>query len=235
MLSDYFKEMTEEIFAYEGTLKEYVGDEMMAIFGAPIQQPDHATRACAAALAMSQRAARLRETWKNTDRPPLYARTGINSGPMLVGNLGSTYRFSYGVLGDQVNLGSRLEGLNKVYGTEIIIGKNTVKLLDDDTFALRELDYVRVKGRQQAISIYELISHRNHPRLEKQEDIIQYYQQGLDMYRQGNLKPALKNFEKVQALRPEDGPAREMIKRVHFFTDTPPGPDWDGVYDQINK
>ena len=234
ILSDYFKEMTDEIFKYEGTLKEYVGDEMMAIFGAPIDQPDHAGRACAAALAMSEKAQKLRTEWKKQGRPPLYARTGINSGPMLVGNLGSPYRFSYGVMGDQVNLASRLEGLNKIYGTEIIIGENTAGLLDDG-FVLRELDYVRVKGRKQAISIYELVSHAEQPRLEKQEDIILYYGAGLDDYRRKKWAAALKNFQKVLTYRPDDGPAAEMIRRLHFFEETPPGPDWDGIYEQLNK
>lgn len=235
ILSDYFKEMTEEVFAYEGTLKEYVGDEMMAIFGAPIAQADHAARACATALAMADRAEKLRRAWRGTDRPPLYARTGVNSGFMLVGNLGSPYRFSYGVLGDQVNLGSRLEGLNKVYNTEIIIGENTVNLLKDDEFVLRELDYVRVKGRQQAISIYELISHKDRVRLAHQHEIIQYYHHGLDSYRREKWGTALENFKTVLRYRPGDGPAQEMLNRVNVFMKTPPKPDWNGVYDQIHK
>ncbi|WP_022664855.1 adenylate/guanylate cyclase domain-containing protein [Desulfospira joergensenii] len=234
ILSDYFKEMTDEIFKYEGTLKEYVGDEMMAIFGAPIEQADHAGRACAAALAMSEKARQLRKNWEKNGRPPLYARTGINTGPMLVGNLGSPYRFSYGVLGDQVNLASRLEGLNKIYGTEIIIGENTAGMLDE-AFVLRELDYVRVKGRKQAISIYELVSHGEQPRLEKQDEVILYYGAGLDSYRQEKWETAIENFQKVLAYRPDDGPSREMVKRIRSFMEVPPGRDWDGIYEQVNK
>jgi len=127
LLSEYYALMTEQIFAYGGMLKEYVGDELMAIFGAPIAHSDHAHRACTAALAMREQRDALREAWAKMDRPPLIARTGINSGLMLVGNLGSKYRFAYGALGDHVNLGSRLEGLNKVYGTEILIGENTAR------------------------------------------------------------------------------------------------------------
>jgi adenylate cyclase len=111
-------------------LKEYVGDELMAIFGAPVEQPNHAEQACAAALAMREHRAALREVWAKIGRPPLIARTGINSGLLLVGNLGSKYRFAYGVLGDHVNLGSRLEGLNKEYGTDILIGENTAALVE---------------------------------------------------------------------------------------------------------
>jgi adenylate cyclase len=113
LLSEYYAYMTEAVFACGGTLKEYVGDELMAIFGAPVEQQDHATRACHAALEMRARRRSLSNEWAERGRPSLRARTGINSGRMLVGNLGSKYRFSYGVLGDNVNLGSRLEGLNK--------------------------------------------------------------------------------------------------------------------------
>ncbi len=156
ILSEYFETMTEEVFAHQGTLKEYVGDELMAIFGAPLDQADHAQRACAAALAMRDRLQALRQEWAKIGRPPLAARTGINSGLMLVGNIGSRYRFSYGALGDQVNLGSRLEGLNKMYGTEILLGENTARLVDS-SFLLRELDMVKVVGRKQPLRIYELV------------------------------------------------------------------------------
>ena len=145
ILSDYFTRMSEEIFKQRGTLKEYVGDEIMAFFGAPIHHPDHAKRACEAALAMRDGLRKLCEGWIDIDRPFMHARTGINSGPMLLGNLGSRYRFAYGVLGDQVNLGSRLEGLNKMYGTDILIGENTHAMVKDD-FILRDIDLVRVVG-----------------------------------------------------------------------------------------
>ena len=108
ILSEFFNEMTEQVFAFQGLLKEYVGDELMAIFGAPLEQKDHAQRACLTALAMRDRLRALRPVWENMDRPSLRTRTGINSGNMLVGNVGSKYRFSYGALGDHVNLGSRL-------------------------------------------------------------------------------------------------------------------------------
>ena len=127
ILGDYFTEMTGCIFEYQGTLKEYVGDELMAIFGAPVKQMDHAFHACSAALLMNERLFALRKEWAMVGRPLLHARTGINTGPMLVGNLGSRYRFSYGVIGDHVNLASRLEGLCKMYGTDILISENTAQ------------------------------------------------------------------------------------------------------------
>ena len=141
LLSEYYAHMTEQIFAYQGMLKEYVGDELMAIFGAPIAQPDHAEQACAAALAMREQRQALSEEWARMGRPAPIARTSINSGLMLVGNLGSQYRFAYGVLDDHVNLGSRVEGLTKAYGTEIPIGENTAQLVKT-SFLLREIDLV---------------------------------------------------------------------------------------------
>jgi adenylate cyclase len=162
ILGDYYERMTEEVFAQGGTLKEYVGDELMAFFGAPVEQPDHAARACAAALAMRERRLALSAEWAAMGRPPLRARTGINSGPMLVGNLGSRYRFAYGVLGDQVNLGSRLEGLNRVYGTDILVGEGTARLVQP-SFVLRELDLVRAKGKEQAVRVYELLARAGAP------------------------------------------------------------------------
>jgi adenylate cyclase len=115
-LSEYFEKMSQKVFQHWGTLKEYVGDELMAIFGAPLDQPDHAQRACLTALEMRQALTALREEWVRIGRPALRARMGINSGPMLVGNLGSRYRFAYGALGDNVNLGSRLEGKAPIDG-----------------------------------------------------------------------------------------------------------------------
>jgi adenylate cyclase len=167
ILNEYYTRMTEQIFVYEGMLKEYVGDELMAIFGAPIEQLDHAERACAAALAMQEQRKALSEEWAQAGRPPLIARTGVNSGLMLVGNLGSRYRFAYGALGDHVNLASRLEGLNKVYKTQIIIGENTAQMVEK-SFVLRELDTVQVVGREQAVRIYELLAKAGrHSRLSK--------------------------------------------------------------------
>jgi adenylate cyclase len=234
LLSEYFEEMTAQIFAYEGTLKEYVGDELMAIFGAPLEQPDHAKRACAAALAMQKRLRSLREVWSAMDRPALRARTGVNSGNMLIGNLGSSYRFAYGALGDQVNLGSRLEGLNKVYGTEILIGENTAQLVDG-AFQLRELDQVRVKGRKQPVHIYELLANAEDGLPEETEQALELYAEGLRAYRHQRWEDALTQFDQIQVLRPDDQASRIMAERCRLYKETPPGEAWDGVFKMLTK
>ena len=234
LLSEYYARMTEQIFAYEGMLKEYVGDELLAIFGAPIAQPDHAERACAAALAMREHRNALRTEWAKLGRPPLIARTGINSGLMLVGNLGSKYRFAYGVLGDHVNLGSRLEGLNKVYGTEILIGENTARLVEK-SFVLREIDIVRVVGREQPVGIYELLAKGGTVLPSAQAKALSAYAAGLEAYRQQRWDEALGLFAESLTLWPGDGPSRTLAERCQLFHKMPPPEEWDGVFEAMYK
>ena len=234
ILSEYFETMTEQVFAHQGTLKEYVGDELMAIFGAPLDQADHAQRACAAALAMRDRLQSLRQEWAKIGRPPLAARTGVNSGVMLVGNIGSRYRFSYGALGDQVNLGSRLEGLNKMYGTEILLGENTARLVES-SFLLRELDMVKVVGRKQPLRIYELVGKPDDSLPEERKQSLRHFAAGLDAYRRQLWEDAIALFNQSLAVWPEDAPSRIMADRCRIFqVECPPG-DWDCVFQHISK
>jgi adenylate cyclase len=234
LLSEYYARMTEQVFAHGGMLKEYVGDELMAIFGAPLEQADHAARACAAALAMREHRQALREEWAKIGRPPLIARTGINSGLMLVGNLGSKYRFAYGVLGDQVNLGSRLEGLNKAYGTEILIGENTARLVEH-SFLLREIDLVRVVGREQPVRIYELLAKAGSSLPSAQEKAFGFYAAGLEAYRQRLWDEALALFKAALTLWPADSPSRTMAERCLIYQKTPPPDEWEGVFEALYK
>ena len=234
ILGEYYNRMTEQIFVHRGTLKEYVGDELMAIFGAPLEQADHADRACAAALAMRDARLELAAEWAKIGRPKLRARTGINSGPMLVGNLGSKYRFAYGALGDQVNLGSRLEGLNKVYGTDILLGENTARLVER-TFLLREVDLVRVLGRAQPVRIYELIATLGAPRTLEHDKALKSYAAALEAYRRKMWDEALILFEQAFTVWPPEGPARTLAERCATYQKTPPPDDWDGVFEQAFK
>lgn len=234
ILSEFFESMTRDIFIQRGTLADYIGDELMAIFGAPLRQDDHAQRACAAALAMRSHLSELRQEWARKGRPLLRARTGINSGPMLVGNLGSKYRFAYGVLGDQVNLASRLEGLNKVYKTDIVMGENTAELVRS-SFVLRELDWVRAKGRHQCISIFELVSESGDHILKEREKALGLYAQGLEAYRGQEWGQALELFAQASQWWPEDGPSQVMAGRCRLYTQSPPSPGWDCVFEQTVK
>jgi len=234
ILGDYFTEMTGCIFEYQGTLKEYVGDELMAIFGAPVEEKGHACHACAAALSMKERLCQLRKEWAKVGRPLLHARTGINTGPMLVGNLGSRYRFSYGVIGDHVNLASRLEGLCKMYGTDILISENTAEAVGE-FFNMRELDMVKVKGRKQPIRIFELISKKGKCLSEKFEITLDCYAKGLETYKSCRWEEATGFFEKALRVDPEDSPSRIMLDRCKVFIKNPPKKHWDGVFQHTEK
>jgi adenylate cyclase len=234
MLSEYYARMTEPIFAQQGMLKEYVGDELMAIFGAPLDQPDHAVRACAAALQMRAARRALNDDWVRKGRTPLHARTGINTGVMLVGNVGSVYRISYGALGDEVNLGSRLEGLNKVYRSEILVGENTVAMLGD-AFRVRELDLVRVVGRKQPTRVYELLARADETLPEAQELSLTLYADALRAYRERRFEEARARLDACLAAWPHDGPAQTLLERCAQLLVAPPPVDWEGVHEATTK
>jgi len=234
ILSDYYTRMTEQVLANRGTLTNYIGDELMAIFGAPVAYADHAHCACKAALAMQDQRAALAAEFAKVGRPALRARTGINTGTMLVGNVGSTYRFAYTVLGDQVNLTSRLEQLNRTYGTEIMIGEHTAGLVAD-AFLLRDLDQVKVKGRAQALRIFELVGMAQAPLPPKQDRMLRMYAAALEAYRQRRWIDAMEMFRQCLVLWPGDGPSRLMSERCGSYLETPPPDDWDGAFAHQSK
>jgi adenylate cyclase len=234
LLSEYHACMTERIFACEGMLKEYVGDELMAIFGAPVAQPEHAVRACRAALELRAARAEFSIEWAKRGYPPIRSRTGVNSGAMLVGNVGSRYRFSYGVVGDAVNLASRLEGMNKMYGTEILIGEQTAAMAGD-AFRLREVDSVRVLGKRLAVRIYELVGEAGETLDPGREKAFGHHAAGLIAYRERRFDAALIELEAALALAPGAGPSRTLGGRCQLYRAAPPAPDWDGVFEATEK
>jgi adenylate cyclase len=234
LLSEYYARMTEQIYACEGMLKEYVGDELMAIFGAPLPQPDHAVRACRAALALREARLALSQEWMKLGRPALRARTGVNTGLMLVGNIGSRYRFSYGVVGDPVNMASRLEHLNRMFGTEIMIGEQTAELIGD-AFRLRELDRVRVVGKAFEQRVFELVSEAGVTLGPEREKVLAHYQAALAEYRERRFAPALGELDAALAIEPADGPSRMLAERCRSWCDAPPPADWEPVYVATEK
>lgn len=155
-LNSYLQKMTDIVLATNGTLDKYVGDEIMAFWGAPTETETHALDACRCAIAQMDALRKLNEAWTNEGKPTLNIGIGINTGSMVVGNMGSSSRMDYTLMGDNVNLGSRLEGTNKVYGTNIIISENTYEYVKEHV-VVRELDLIRVKGKEQPVRIYELI------------------------------------------------------------------------------
>ena len=158
-LNVYLQAMTELVFQYNGTLDKYVGDEIMAFWGAPVEMEDHALNACKCALDQMDTLRKMNEKWRAEGKPELNIGIGINTGDMVVGNMGSSSRMDYTLMGDNVNLGARLEGTNKVYATEIIISENTYEHVRDNVI-VRELDLIRVKGKEQPVKIFELLDVR---------------------------------------------------------------------------
>ena len=224
LLSRYLDVVSAEVNSHHGTIDKFIGDAVMAFWGAPASNPDHATEACRAALA-SQRA--LREHGILDDQgEPLRIRIGINSGDMLVGNIGSEVRLNYTVIGDSVNIASRLEGANKQYGTEIMIGQETRRLAGDRICA-RELDSLAVYGRVGGMAIYELLGMAgadNDP-----SSWVRSYELGLAAYRTRDFNAAIGHFENTLGVRALDRPSTIMIERCRQFLKSPPAANWHGV------
>jgi adenylate cyclase len=227
LLNRYLDEMTDIIFRHWGTLDKYIGDAIMAFWGSPLPREDHAYLSCACALDMQSRLRELNREWEKAGREPLSIGVGVNTGMMNVGNMGSMRRLAWTVMGDNVNLASRLEGLNKKYRTGIIISESTYAQLNGQ-FVCRQLDQIRVKGKLQPVKIYELLAYAGEAKSYSQR--LQEFQTALEAYRVQAWSDAIERFESLLSRFPDDGPAHEFLRRSHEFRNHPPALDWDGVY-----
>ncbi|MDY7091510.1 MAG: adenylate/guanylate cyclase domain-containing protein [Acidobacteriota bacterium] len=253
LLNQFFTPMTRLVLDEGGTLDKYMGDALMALFGAPVEQPDHALRACHAALQMRAELRLLNARWHQEGlfegrSAEIGIGIGINSGEMAVGNMGSDQVFDYTVIGDNVNLGSRIEGLNKLYGTEILCSEGTVREVEAleagfdartqtatdlgtvdlaQGLVFREVDRVRVKGKNEPVSLYELVGQRPLPA--EIQARIETFGQGLAFYRRRRFHQAEALFLELLEEHGEDGPSRLFLERCRRYLDDPPPEDWDGV------
>ncbi len=227
LLNNYFDAMIPAVFRHGGTLDKLMGDAVMAFFGAPGQMPDHATNAALTAMDMKRELKALRERGEVKGVERLAMGVGLNSGQVTAGNLGSRSFMDYTVIGDTVNLASRLEGLNKHYGTTVIMSGDTAKELDE-RFLLRELDRVRVKGKDRAVAIYELAGLRAESDAAFNE-LIRVFEEGLALYRGGTWAEAEEAFNEALKTDPEDEPSRLYLRRISSMRDHPLPADWDGV------
>jgi adenylate cyclase len=233
-LNEYLTPMTDIIVSdNRGTLDKYIGDAIMAFWGAPQEQPDHALLACQAALEMMDRLQTLKVGWKEKGLPEIDIGVGINTGPMSVGFVGSQDRFyNYTVLGDAVNLASRLEGANKEYGTHVIIGPTTYEQVEGRVVA-RELDQVRVKGKREPVKIHELIALA--PASPEASAFVEKFTWGLGAYKAQRWDEAVARFREADALRGGDPCSKKYVARCEAMRRDPPGPEWDGVFEMKTK
>jgi adenylate cyclase len=230
ILNEYLTPMTDIVFKNDGLLNKYMGDAIMAIFGTPVFTEKHAFQACETALEMLEELERLNKKWAAENKPTLGIGIGINTGFMHVGNMGSNVLFDYTVIGDSVNLASRLEGINKIYGTSAIISEDTFSAVKE-YFTCRELDSVRVKGKVKPVRVYELFSRFGG----EKPEWIEMYEEGLVLYRQGKFDRALEFFKKVLNIKKDDHPSKLFIKRCNLLIESGIPEGWDGVFDITQK
>lgn len=227
-LSEYFKDMMDLLLAERATLDKFIGDCIMVYFGCPIPDPAHAAQACRAALAMQRRMVDLNRRWAAKGLPGLRMRVGINTGRAVAGNMGTDTIFNFTILGDCVNLASRLEGVNKEYGSLILIGEDTLEQVRGQ-FDVRELDWIRVKGKEQPVAIYELAASAGELSPQRRE-VFARFASGLALYRQMLWDAAADEFRAALTLDPEDGPSAAFLKRCQHYVLEPPPIVWDGVH-----
>lgn len=231
LLNEYLTVMTAVVHRWLGVLDKYMGDAVMAWWGAPTNQVDHAYRASMAALDMRSELQKLHLQWAERGVPRLEMGVGINTGPMVYGNIGSEDRFDFTVMGDAVNLASRLEGANKEYGSNVIISESTYVGAQDHGFAARFLDVIEVKGKTEPVGIYELLGTS----LEPHAQLVATWDQAMALYRARDFARAEEAFRAVLELALTDGPAAVYVQRCQELRESPPAADWDGVFVMTHK
>ncbi len=233
VLNEYLTDMSEIILKNDGVVDKYIGDAIMAFWNAPVDQPRHPALACFTALESIERLKVLQKKFAERKLPAIDCRVGINTGTMVVGNMGSKNRFDYTVMGDSVNLASRLEGANKPYHTHIMISEFTYEKAKDDV-EVRQLDLLRVKGKAIPIKVFELVARKGQL-TEEQKKAFALYRDGLAFYMDRQFKKAVETLKKVLAIIPHDGPSEVYIQRAQGYMAAPPPKDWDGVYVMTTK
>ena len=224
--------MTELVFANSGTLDKYIGDAIMAFFGAPVKNPQHAKGACRCALQSIVKLKELQKEFAAQNLPHIDIGIGINTGEASVGNMGSKIVQNYTVMGDSVNLASRLEGITKEYGVRIVISQST---FDDvkDSFVAREIDRVRVKGKKEPVRIYELMAEGKISASENEKLVV--FQNAYAAYLQKDFGKALEIFNMSLEMSKEDSVSKLYVQRCENYIAEPPPEDWDGVFTMKTK
>ncbi|MBD3239542.1 MAG: CHASE2 domain-containing protein [Chitinivibrionales bacterium] len=234
LLNEYLTAMTEIIHDEGGIIDKYEGDLIMAEFGIPLPVEDHALRACRTAFRMQRHLHTLRERWQTEGKPLLHVRIGIGTGQMIFGNMGSSQAFDYTVMGDVVNLASRLEGANKSYGTGILINERAAQLVSE-RMLVREIDLLLVKGKHRPETCYQLVAPIDSPKADTIRRVSALFSEGLTRYREQQWEQAAKSFEQVLEIWDNDAPSLAFIERCRGFMLSPPPPGWNGVFALTSK
>ena len=232
LMNAFLSPLSAVINKHHGKVDKYMGDCIMAFWGAPKPEPEHARNAILAGIEMQKKLHELQPEFKQRGWPEIHVGVGINTGKVSVGNMGSEVRVAYTVMGDAVNLASRLEGITKQYGVGVMVGENTKNAVPD--FVYRELDQVRVKGKKEPVAIYEPIC----PNGEVDEgvlDELKIFNQALKMYRAQNWDQAELQLDNLRHKFPDCKLYQVYTERVAYFRQNPPGAEWDGVFDFLTK
>ncbi|MDQ2995180.1 MAG: Cache 3/Cache 2 fusion domain-containing protein [Pseudomonadota bacterium] len=233
-LCDYFDELTNIIRAQNGTIDKYIGDAIMAFWNSPQSDRDHCYHACLAAVNFQKKLGELNEKWQSEGKPTLPSRIGINTGEAIVGNLGSSTRINYTAIGDTINLASRLENINNVYGTNILVTEAAYKIVKD-RFVFRIIDCIAVVGKHEHHFIYELIKEKTEELPEDEQNYIAQFEEAFHAYRQREWERAIALLTELNQQRPDDKAVTVFLERCAFLNHNPPSPEWDGVWRYTSK
>ena len=234
-LNEYLSEMTDIIINEKGTIDKYIGDAILAEFGAPIPMEDHANTAVTTAISMQRKIKELNKNWESREFPLLRSRIGINTGQVIIGNMGSDRVFDYTVIGDPVNLASRLESANKRYNTLIMISEFTYKEIDKDKFKTRILDVIKVKGKTRAVKVYEVCGFMSDFFSDQDNDYYKLYEEAFNLYLGKNFAKAKELFERSLLSRPNDPASQQMLTRIKNIEDRELDENWDGSIMLLEK
>ncbi len=229
MLNNYFTEMVEVVLRHNGLLDKYIGDAIMAVFGAPLSDPEDADNAVKVAIEMLQALRKLNIVRKKEGRLPIEIGIGISTGEVVAGNVGSEKRMDYTVIGDHVNLAARLESANKFFGTSILVSETTVAQMKA-SWILREIDFLRVKGKNEPIRVYEPLAYYSEGDQARLLKALPKYEHAMTLYHDQQWEQAHEEFKKFLKLYPKDKVAGLYVARCAYYLQKPPGDGWDGVW-----
>ena len=234
MLNDYFGIMVDLIMSHQGILDKYIGDAIMAVYGAPFSTPQDADNALRTAIEMHLALDRFNAEREQAGKEPISIGIGLNTDEVVSGNIGSAKRMDYTVIGDGVNLAARLESATKTYGTRLLISEFTANDLQE-SFLLREVDRLRVKGKDEPVTIYEALDAYPEGTFTDPIDFLAAHHSALAGYRNGDWPGAIDKFDEVLAMRPDDALAGLYRQRCMIFQDSEPNEDWDGTWLMTTK